>query len=108
MRPGTEVLLTPRLRLARMTEQFLEASLDRRTADAEGISGLHIPPEWFDDHDLVGFEGAHRALDALGDVTAAAVANGVRHCRGEGELDRRDVVLPPAPRLQFPSAHTAG
>lgn len=52
-RSGPVTLLTPRLRLARMTEEFLEASLEHRDDEAEALSGLEIPSEWFDDKDFI-------------------------------------------------------
>lgn len=40
-------ILTRRLTLRLMTEEFLEASLDGNSVKAESIIGLKLPPDWF-------------------------------------------------------------
>src|SRR5262245_14379511 len=52
-RPAPDTLLTPRLRLCRMSEEMLEASLHRRVAETEALLGLEVPAEWYDDPDFL-------------------------------------------------------
>ncbi len=45
-------IITPRLSLRLMTEDFLEASLNENLEKAESLIGLKLSPDWFDEKDL--------------------------------------------------------
>lgn len=45
-------IITPRLTLRLMTDDFLEASLNENIAKAESLIGLKISQDWFDEKDL--------------------------------------------------------
>ena len=51
-----EEILTPRLSLRLMTEDFLEASLKDNAKRSESLVGLKITQDWYDEKDLIEFK----------------------------------------------------
>ncbi len=46
-------IITPRLSLRLMTEDFLEASLNGNREKSESLIGLKISPDWFVEKDIM-------------------------------------------------------
>lgn len=57
-------IITSRLELRLMPEEFFEASLKRQTAKAEALIGLRIPPAWFEEKELMATKLADCRSDA--------------------------------------------
>jgi RimJ/RimL family protein N-acetyltransferase len=57
-------IITPRLELRLMPEEFFEAGLKNRTAAAEALIGLRLPPAWFEEKELMAMRLADCRTDA--------------------------------------------
>ena len=57
-------IITPRLTLRLMSEEFLEASLNEDASAAESLVGLQISQDWFDEKDLIRVRLADYRIDS--------------------------------------------